>query len=524
MRNNDHRDDRLANALEELQQRSPLNTNPLDQSQSERICQMALQKLRSEHTGHAQESIPFRGQQRAAHKDRRRVGRSLRIGLVAAALLCVSSISVYAVGVKLLPMLAENIGFFENAPSRHQVDNPAQAPRGEHGSQQMVEVFNTAVGTSVENSGITLTLDNVSMDIAGVDAFFTVQGQQVIEKLIAENDYMPLWDVLGSGTFFDAKLNGLDMQYAAQSNDWYQTEDGALKVMVHFLMPQLPEGEQLNLQISSSLLMKQEGNWSFDVALDGASVRSGGKVGEAGTHALPKEVDEAVGEINMDLDLAYLAFGPRGGVMMTNNNYWEQQEENGVPLYSGYDHSTPDRFMITDSTGKVLFVTNSMAYSYDEDDRFIADLTLPDPAATSVTLTPMKWMGYEHTENLTFTTQQLKEGVKIPCGPESGYYIKDFVQEGSSFRWELEPYGYGPNTLELIPNDAEMITMTNGHSGLISSVVDPRTGTYSCRLDYYVATPEEVASIQEWSVPVGGYQPDHAHAITIPLSDLPAEG
>lgn len=521
MRNHNHHDPHLSKALEQLEQRSPLQTAPTNEAQNERICRMALEQIHTDAPSNTADIIAFPAQKAEPHKTARRVRRPLRVGLVAAALLCFGSVSVYAVGTQLLPMLSERVSFFSDAPSHQQADNAADAPRGGHSSHTLVEAFNTAVGTMVESSGISLTLDNVSMDISGVDAFFTADAPEIIQQLIDQKDYEPLWDVLGSGAFFEATLNGTPLAGSPVASDWYRTEDGKVKFMVHFLLPQLPEGEQLNLQLHSSYLFDQEGDWNFQVALDGVSVRSGGKIGTPGLHPLPADEEQN----NKFLDLVYLAFGPRGGVMMTRNDYWEDiPEGNSVPSAAGYNGSTACDFMITDNTGKTLYATDTNSYNwYKQDEEYcITDLTLPDPAATSITLTPML---RDSNTDMTVTTQQLKKGLDVPTGPESGFHIKNFVQEGSSFLWELEPYGYGPFDLEVIPHDDELVTTTsNGRFGLRSSVLDPQTGIYSCRLDYYAATAEEVASITEWHIPISQNRPDHEHAVTIPLSDLPSEG
>ncbi len=510
-------DSQLMDALGQLEQEKPLETQQTQAEQNERISQMALAKIRQEAAPENNKQI-YLSEQKPPKAVRH---RPLRAGLIVAALFCVLGVSVCAAGVTLLPMLTEKINFFENAPSQGEVDNAANAPRGEHDGQQTLERFNAPVGQTVTNNGVTVTLDNVSMDIAGLDLFFTIEGQEAIDEMIAKNDHMPLWDVLGRGSvFFDVALNGTPLVRSVNADDWYQGEDGSLKLMIHALLPQLPEGDELMLQVNSQSVLDREGSWSFTVPLDGNSVRAGGKIGNAGVYSLPAEpAQDDVPEISKDLDLIYLAFGPRGGVMMTRNNYWEVLGDNDYPLYSGDDGSVPSDFMVTDDTGKVLFVSTESSYAVPNDDAeyFAADLTLPDPAATSITLTPMEWIG---NEGHTFTTEELKKGVESPCGPESGYFIKNFAQEGSSLSWQEVPYGYGPYWVEVIPDDDDLITMVGGRSGLISYVYDPYTGIFNCRLDYYAATPEEVASIENWSVPCSNYRPDREHAITIPLKAL----
>ena len=481
---------------------------------------MALDKISKETSAQKEKQINF-----AECKAKRHARRTLRTGLVAAAAVCALAIPAYAAGTVLLPMLAEKIDFFQNAPSRNQVDDALEAPRGGHEGQPVLEAFNTPVGQSVTDQGITVTLDHVSMDVSGVDLFLTVEGEEAIQKLIAENDYMPSYDVVRSVIFFtDSSLNGQRLVWSDNSNDWYQQEDGSIKVIVHATLSALPEGEELTLNVKAHNILQQQGNWSITAVLDGNSVRAGAKIGESGVYARPAlPAQGKLPEIKQDLNLVYTAFGPRGGVMASVCEDRQILFENGVPEYSWYDGGMPDEFMITDNTGKTLFAGWSNAYWMPDSDKpyFISDLTLPDPAATSLILTPMEVDDEKVTEDVIYTTEQLKEGVTISTGPESGFSIRNFRQEGSSFVWQQVPYGYMPHWAELIPEDGGIVSMTEeSRFGLIDAVRDPHTGIYDCRLDYYVATPEEVAQIVNWSIPSSYYVPLHEQDITIPLSLL----
>ena len=83
--------------------------------------------------------------------------------------------------------------------------------------------------------------------------------------------------------------------------------------------------------------------------------------------------------------------------------------------------------------------------------------------------------------------------------------------------YELVPYGLSQPT-EIIPDDDDLVTMINGHSAMSSATVDPKTGVWSCRLDYYAATDEELNSIATWRYYFeSGYEADTAHSLTLPL-------
>lgn len=506
-------------ALERLEREKPLEPQTTSAGQNDQICRMAMEKIRRNAAPKTDKTIRLPEQNVRAQK--RIKQRPWRTGLIAAALFCVFAVSVCAAGAALLPMLEEKIGFFQQAPNQDQVQDAVQAPRGEHEGQSMLESFNTPVGQTVTDNGITITLDNVSMDAAGIDLFFTVEGKEAMDELLAQNDYMPTWTVLSNATHFhEGTLNGQTMAWSEDANDWYQEEDGSLKLLVHILLPQLPEGDELTLQVKADSMLKRQGNWNFTVLLDGNSVRAGSKIGNAGVYSMPATPAAGdIPEINRDLNVDYFAFGPRGGVMAVRTKCWDFPDNTDSPLYSWYDGSTPSQFMMVDDTGKTLFAGTEASYFKMDDDisYFAADLTLPDPAATAITLTPMKEI---EDECSTFTTEELKQGVKVPCGPESGFYIKNFKQQGSSFTWQEVPYGYNPRWHDLLPENEERISRIEGRSALVTGVRDPHTGVFNCRLDYYVASPEELESISEWRIIRPIYQPDHEHAFDIPLKAM----
>ena len=95
---------------------------------------------------------------------------------MAAALVCLCTVTVFAAPA-LLKMFAGDIGFFAADPAA--TAGPLAAPRGNYeGAQPQLEAYNAAVGQSVENGGVTMTLDTIAMDVSGMDAFFTIEGKR----------------------------------------------------------------------------------------------------------------------------------------------------------------------------------------------------------------------------------------------------------------------------------------------------------------------------------------------------------
>ena len=46
---------------------------------------------------------------------------------------------------------------------------------------------------SVTDAGVTITLDNICMDAASMDVFFTITGEQAMEGVIDKDEYYPDW-------------------------------------------------------------------------------------------------------------------------------------------------------------------------------------------------------------------------------------------------------------------------------------------------------------------------------------------
>ena len=110
---------------------------------------------------------------------------------MAAALVCLCTVTVFAAPA-LLKMFAGDIGFFAADPAA--TAGPLAAPRGNYeGAQPQLEAYNAAVGQSVENGGVTMTLDTIAMDVSGMDAFFTIEGNAAIQDLLGREGYEPDW-------------------------------------------------------------------------------------------------------------------------------------------------------------------------------------------------------------------------------------------------------------------------------------------------------------------------------------------
>ena len=550
MRNNMEYDEQLLHALSELP--------PSDESEqvpdvvNERICRLALQKIQSASAGtfvmseqgfeSEEDGKTGRNHTMNKHSQKGKLGstinRTLRISLIAAAILCGSAVTVCAVGPQLVTMLGGKIGFFEEAPSQSEVSDPVEAPRTNFvETQKKLEAYNAAIGETVTDNGVSITLDNISMDVTSMDIFLTISGQEAIDEIMSWDDYGPLWNrFFGVGpNFYYATINGETIaQYDVE--DWYLNEDGSLKLWRHYILTDVPEGDEIQVVLEDNSALGRSGEWKFTVTLDGESVRAGARLGKPADYTLQPlsyQIDGKTYTNNRNLYLKYLAFGPVGGVLCTDvqEKHFTGADGNDTIIVDGLNSGD---FYVTDNTGKELYASQSTVMSGDA-----INLTAPAENATSITLTPViqqfsedgGWLGEERTLSL----DELKKGAKIETSPIGGYTVENFVIKDGAISYDLVPYGWSGSYSEVIrPQydgkitqlEEEVTNLQDGgtatilKSGLLSSTVDPQTGVVSVRHDFYAATDEELEAVTEWKYDYTEFKLDTENAVTVQLESL----
>lgn len=482
---------------------------PLSPEQNKKISNLALKKIKTQQQTKKETAIPFPVQEEAEKPaaPKRGLHRVLRAMLVAA-IVCTSTLTVFAVGNQFAQMLQGNIGFFRDAPSRKEVKDPAHAPRVDYrSSQHTLEAFNAPIGQSVSCNGITVTLESISMDVSSMDVFYTISGAQAIEQMSRDNRIQPLW-----GAFYETgksfcypRINGRRTACLGE-RDWYVDENGELKLWQHFSLNELPEGPVITVELAEySHILETPGNWEFRVELDGASVRTGGKIVQPGNYALPNKEET-------DLQLQYLAFGPKGGVMKLKNDVWRAKGEN--------------QFLITDDTGKELYISNaseSIMGNYN--------LTLPDSNASKLIFTPI-WIqtdsnGQPKIKTHSISLEELQNGAKIQTNDCGGYTVQNFTIQDSSVFFELVPFGwnlvYGDGTpggsgesCVLWPElDAKM-----PQEWLKTFTVVPQTGVISVRYDFYGTDQKELETLIQWNYEYIHTAPEPKKAFVLDLQNV----
>lgn len=465
-------------------------------------------------------------------KHARRVAKRTGVLFVAAAILCAMSVTAVAAGPTLLKMVEGRIGFFDNAPTQSDVQNPADTLHGNYpATAASMEAYNVSVGQTAASNGVTITLDTISMDGTTINAFFTITGDQAVKGVLDPDDYAPEWSQLGrfAPRFNTITVNG---EAIAQSNgtDFYRVSDNTLKLWKHYTLTAAPEGETIHIAMKETSALNVKGEWNFQVHLDRSSVCANTRVAPSGIYQTATD----------PLRLKYLAFGPVGGTIAADMGETAVQNTDGTDSVSK-PGLNPGRVYMVDNTGKELYATRDNTMGVNATGTHSYSVSSPDAEATAVTLTPVTYdmaLG-AYPEGRTVTTEQMKHGARIATNPLGGFTIENYKVENSAITFQMVPYGYtGPDIESLNPQDDGIITyaeeivtdpvtgeqMVIYQSGLSSATADPQTGIITVRHDYFAATEEELNQISEWTYSYDpGYSLDTNHSITLPLEELETE-
>lgn len=513
--------DSVAGRLSEM----PVAQAPLRADQRDRILAMACEKAGLEPVQDEEVPAP------AVHKAPRRPLRKVGVFAAAVAAVCALSLGVAAVGPALLQLGKGDIHFFNDAPDPATAENALDAPHGSFSTAaEAMAAHTVTIGQTCESNGLSMTLESVSMDTAAMNLFLTIRKDNLIPDLLNRpggSDYFGQSDLsalLGWMPTFDGDrgqgplINGQAVCSASyQVQDFYRVDDNTLQVWVHYTITDLPEGDTLTVNLDECYnALGVDGSWSFTFTLDAAQVRAQSLSAQPGIYDMGQTYTADLdGKVVLDapLRLRRLAFGPVGGVMVVDfGDDPAMLEPDNTTVTGSTAGFFPGLLLITDNTGKELYTIHTHGYTPES-----YDVTPPADGATELTLTPVVHKGEYDSQERTLTTQEMKNGVTVATTDVSGFTVRNYKVENGSISYELVPYGLSSPT-EIIPDDDDLVTMINGHSAMSSATVDPKTGVWSCRLDYYAATDEELNSIATWRYYFeSGYEADTAHSLTLPL-------
>lgn len=188
----------------------------------------------------------------------RRRKRTARIIFVAAAIMILTAAAAFA-APSIDKTASGTISYF-NAPRDFKYLS----------KQAIYEKYNSNVGITVEDKGITLTIDNIAMDDNYINVFYTIKNEKPIQLLGDEAD-LEQWRLNGTAPYFWFKENNRYIQPQAQGEvEAYLADDYTLKGMQRLaLMGTLDD--TVNLEIYTKEIFSTKGQWHISISVDKSS-------------------------------------------------------------------------------------------------------------------------------------------------------------------------------------------------------------------------------------------------------------
>lgn len=118
--------------------------------------------------------------------------------------------------------------------------------------------FNKATGISVEDKGIKVTLDSISVDDNFLNIFYTIESTEPIKKVEKDTP----WTAMFTAPFLISSING-DEKYRGNNNDIdaYFKSDKVLKVMKRENISKVNLNDTFDLKITCDEIFGKKGNW-----------------------------------------------------------------------------------------------------------------------------------------------------------------------------------------------------------------------------------------------------------------------
>lgn len=182
-----------------------------------------------------------------------------RIFLVAAGFMVFASMS--AVASPVVSEMTRGVISYFNAPRDFK-----------YLSQQAVyEQYNSQVGATATDQGITVTVENLAVDDNYINVFYTAKSDTPIQLLGDESD-LEQWRINWTAPHFWIKEDGRYIEPPAQNEvEAYLEDEYTIKGMQRFAVMETLE-DQMNLELYTNEIFGKEGQWHIPISVDKSSV------------------------------------------------------------------------------------------------------------------------------------------------------------------------------------------------------------------------------------------------------------
>lgn len=466
----------------------------------------------------------------AALPQKRRARRKpLRTILFAAAAICVLATGVFA-AQEIYKMMKGNIPFYAESKPAQPIDSIKAG----------TESYNAEVNQTVTDAGISVTLENVSIDESFINAYFTIKkdGGLNLENSTWFNGVSDIslladeWKANALMPHFMCEMDGKQLDTTVDQNDssdTYIIDESTFKYMVHYAVADaLPQQFTLNLYAfgyhnpdgeTVGNICGTEGKWAFNINVDISETIAATK------EIKPQEVSITTQDGVKTLDLRKFTVAPSGTVAVYGEEYiaykndiepYTLQDGTVISTEEGYNLKegtiSLGQLAMRDDKGNWLYVPahgGSMGRDFN-----VSEITGLAPDATAITFIPIIYG--ENTEQ-TREVLPLEKGQKNSLDTVSGTEIISVEYTDYGIKIVSRPYGNLWVGIDFLPCDANGTEpMIHGYT---TSSTDRTTGETTTIIGAYNA--EDIAKWKQCTHFISRYTTgvtlDEANAVTLPL-------
>lgn len=190
---------------------------------------------------------------------------SRKVIMIVAAIIILNVTTVFAITPQGKELLKGVVEFFSGKYEQKYISD-----------KDKFDEFNKAIGISVEDKGIKVTLDNIAVDDSFLNTFYTIESTDPISKVEKDTP----WTANFTAPLLITSING-DDGYIGNNNDIdaYFKSDKVLKVMKRENISQVNINDTFNLKITCDEIFGKKGSWILstkvnknDIKVDSISV------------------------------------------------------------------------------------------------------------------------------------------------------------------------------------------------------------------------------------------------------------
>lgn len=379
--------------------------------------------------------------------DNRRIKKIIprKVIAIVAAIIILNITTVFAMTPQGQEMIKGVVDFFNGQYEQKYIS-----------SKDNFNKFNKAVGISVEDKGIKVTLDNIAVDDNFLNTFYTIESMEDIKKVEKDTP----WSAMFTAPFLKSSING-DENFIGNNNDIdaYFKSDKVIKVMKRENISKVNLEDIFDLKITCDEVFGKKGDWTISTKVS----KKDTKVETISVNP-NKKATINLSDFKHDINIEKVTLSPFGNQIVISEKTSEDRFFSSFALYDDKGDSLD--VLNTDLQGRYFGkVTNSYEFiKADKDMEYI-------------TLVPIEWED-KHQEVGKVKNDLKNFPVTLDVSENGKLIIQDMQFENNALKIDYKKEGvvlFDP-TFFFYDENGNDIDLGNSY---VYSKVDRQDGTYT---------------------------------------------